>query len=235
MTVALDGTAAALAGARSLFPPEVAVAATDPRAAHPAPLPEEADAAGRWALVRLREFAAGRAAVRIAMAELGVPPCPVPMGADRAPVWPEGLVGSISHSRTACLAALTRAGDIRALGVDVEEDTPLEPTLEETILTAAERDRLRNLPPMQRGRRAKLIFSAKESAYKCQYPVSRTLLDFDAFEILFDAANGGFSAIFRRAVGPFPRGAALTGRHAVAGGLIITSVTLRRETGGPTG
>ena len=226
MTLALH-SAAALAGARSLFPAEVAIAATDPRGAHPAPLPQEAVATARWAPTRLREFAAGRAAVRMAMADLRVPPCPVPVGADRAPVWPAGVVGSISHSRTACLAVLA--------GVDVEEDRPLDPELEETVLTAAERARLQGLTPAQRGRRAKLIFSAKESAYKCQYPLSRTLLDFDAFEIVFDRGSGGFSAVFRRAVGPFPRGAALKGRHAVAGGLIVTGVTLRRETCEPTG
>jgi 4'-phosphopantetheinyl transferase EntD len=43
------------------------------------------------------------------MDALGLPERPIPMGRDRAPVWPEGVVGSISHSDAFCLAAVARS------------------------------------------------------------------------------------------------------------------------------
>ena len=231
-----DRVAAALALARALFPAGVAVAATDPRRDHPMPLAGEGAARARMAPARAREFAAGRAAARRAMVALGEPPRPVPMGADRAPLWPAGLTGSISHARTACVAALARTGRIRALGVDVEEAAPLEAELHAIVLTAAERERLARLSPAERGHRAKLIFSAKECAYKCQYSLSGAVLDFHALEVAPDpGAAGRFAATFRRDVPPFGRGAVLEGRFAVGAGLILTAMTLPREGAHRTG
>ncbi len=74
------------------------------------------------------------------------------------------------------------------------------------------------------GLAAKLIFSAKEAAYKAQYPVSLTLFGFDALALtLTDTA---FSARFRRPVGPFAAGHTLKGRHTRAEGHILTAAIL---------
>ena len=90
---------------RALLPPGLAIGWSDPTAA--APLwPGEAlpGAIPR----RQTEFSAGRAAARAAMTSLGFAAAAIPAAPDRAPVWPPGITGSISHSATACLAILGR-------------------------------------------------------------------------------------------------------------------------------
>ncbi|MCE8508283.1 4'-phosphopantetheinyl transferase superfamily protein [Ruegeria pomeroyi] len=216
-------TGAAATGALMLAAPlldtRVALAATDPAGPHQA-YPEELAALSRATTKRQREFAAGRAAARLSLRELGAPALAIPMGTDRAPVWPPGLLGSITHTDTACLAATAWEGEIRLLGLDMEPDTPLDTDLMETICIPAERDWLARQD--MAGHWAKLIFSAKECAYKAQYRLSRALIGFDAIAIRPDPVSQSFAATFQTDIPPFSRGETLHGRFARGGGLIIT-------------
>lgn len=206
--------AALAAAARSLLPPGVAVAATDPTAAAPPLLPGEAIAA---IPARLAEYAAGRHAARQAMAELGLHAPPIPMAQDRSPQWPPGLSGSITHSATLCLAAVTRLP--RLIGLDLEPMIPLDADLWETILTPAERNRLSATPLM-----AKLHFCAKEAAYKAQYPRSQTLFDFQTLEITL--GPGSFTAMFLHPVPGFATGSTLHGQYTETEGHFLAALTL---------
>lgn len=213
--------------ARPLLPGSVALAAADPGQVQPPAWPEERAALTRARPERLREFDAGRAAARRAMAELGMTPAAVLHGIDRAPVWPEGLTGSITHGAGACLAAVAHRYDVQALGIDLEEEAPLAPEIVGTVCTPEEQERLDALPPEQRGYRARLIFSAKEAAYKAQYPLSQELFDFHTLDIGFDDdAPGRFTARFLRPVAPFASGNRISGRYAIGGGRIVTAATL---------
>lgn len=169
---------------------------------------------------RQREFLAGRAAARRALAGLGLPPMPIPAGEDRAPQWPPGIIGSISHTRTACLAAVSLDPMLRGLGIDLEEDTPLQADLWDTILMPPEQGALRRRPKAEQGFLAKVAFSAKEAAYKAQYPHSRTLFGFDMLSVELEGT--GFSACFRHPIPPFPEGFCIRGRYAQAQGHILT-------------
>lgn len=140
MTQSKSRLAARLDLVRPLFAADIALAGADPLDAPPAPLPEEAACLSPNAVQkRRREFAAGRAAARQAMRHLGAGPQPVLAGADRAPVWPEGLTGSISHTRSCAMAVLAPAKAVQGLGIDLEEDTPLKEDLVPAICTARER------------------------------------------------------------------------------------------------
>lgn len=197
-----------------MLPPGCAVAEADPRLTYPL-LPGEAlpGAVAR----RLAEFSAGRHAARLA---LGLPGTAIPQGADRAPVWPPGVAATITHSASACLAAASRG--LRGLGLDLEEDRPLDPALWQTVLLPAERDWVGAQP--EPGRAAMAVFSAKEAAYKAQYPLSRQMLGFDAMEIRFDGA--GFAARFQTAASPFVSGDTIAGAVAWAEGHILTAAWL---------
>ena len=37
------------------------------------------------------------------------------------PIWPKGIVGSISHSKGTCLSAVAKSKDFQAIGVDIEQ------------------------------------------------------------------------------------------------------------------
>jgi 4'-phosphopantetheinyl transferase EntD len=202
------------------------VAVTDPTGAHAAPLPEEQPAIASAGPKRQAEFVAGRAAIRQAMQTLGTAPCGVPAGPDRAPIWPIGLVGSLSHCDTACVAAMGRSQRLRAIGVDIEECIGLPPDLIPTVCSLAERAWLSTQPEDRRPHLARLIFCAKQCGYKCQYPVTRIPLDFDGFEITPDLDTGQFEATFTRDVGCFTAGTCLPGRFAITDGVIACGMVL---------
>jgi 4'-phosphopantetheinyl transferase EntD len=202
--------------ARAILPSGVAVAAADPGTLYPL-LPGETLPGAIPA--RLREFSAGRHAARQALASLGQPVKPIPQADDRAPVWPQGVTGSITHNRNACLAAVSAD---RGIGLDLEEETALEQDLWSTILLPEEQAWAVSQPDP--GLAAKLIFSAKEAAYKAQYPVSRTLFGFETLHLR--VAGARFTATFQHTVGPFESGHVLNGTIAHAEGLILTAVVL---------
>jgi 4'-phosphopantetheinyl transferase EntD len=219
-------TSGIAAAARQLFPPDVAVAALDPRAPCAALLPAEALSIAGAVPHRRREFTAGRAAARLALAGLGFPARPIPSGHDRAPIWPEGIVGSVAHTATVAVAATARAATARSLGIDAEPAVPLPPPLMDTVCTAPELAWLAAEPAARRGLLATLIFSAKECAYKAQYPLTRTLCGFDAMRVEIDLAAGAWRALFLRPVSPFAAGDAIAGRFLLDRGLILTGAAL---------
>ena len=107
----------------ALFPADVAVALCTLSAADPRDLwPAERQAVIGAVPRRLAEFAAGRQAARTALAALGHPAVALPMGPDRAAIWPDGIAGSIAHA-AGLAVAVARPG--APLGVDVEDDSPL--------------------------------------------------------------------------------------------------------------
>ena len=214
---------------QALFAAPVAVAVTDPAADHRTGHASETATIVCANDKRRREFLAGRTAARRAMHQLGLAEQPVPMADDRAPIWPEGLVGSISHSDTLCLAALAARRDVPAIGLDIEPATSLAPDLIPEICTWSERAWLSRQPRNRRGQMAKLIFSAKECAYKCQYPTSGALLEFHDLEVTADSETGQFEATFQKDVAGFDRGARLCGRWQVVQGHIITAIAARAE------
>jgi 4'-phosphopantetheinyl transferase EntD len=196
--------------------------------AFPPTLPIEEEMAIRGAVVRRRrEFAAGRSCARAAMQRFGLQGAPVPMGADRAPVWPDGVVGSISHCETRCVAAVAlKADGIRAIGVDIEAAAPLEEDLALEICTELERSWLASQAESERGHLLRAIFSAKECTYKCQYPITGQLIGFDALGIDLDIENGTFTASFQKDVLPYRMGDQLCGRIRIADSHIVTAMSV---------
>ncbi len=69
---------------------------------------------------RAAEFRAGRTAARMALERLGVDGCAIPVGEGGEPIWPPGVVGSISHSCGLCACAVAPSDLYLCLGVDVE-------------------------------------------------------------------------------------------------------------------
>jgi hypothetical protein len=81
---------------------------------------EEEELIGRAVEKRRREFGTARACARRALADLGRVPAPIVRGEKGAPVWLDGVVGSITHCAGYRGAAVAEARDVRALGIDAE-------------------------------------------------------------------------------------------------------------------
>src|SRR5688572_29915305 len=88
---------------------------------------------------RQNELAVGRVLARRLLERLGFATGPLLARPDRVPRWPPGAVGSISHTNGLCVCVVARASDAIAIGVDVEEDSPLDKKLWPLILRARER------------------------------------------------------------------------------------------------
>jgi len=211
---------------RNLFPEGVAIAVSNPKAPARGLFPAETRIVENAIERRRCEFAAGRRAARQAMAELGVVQQPVPSSDDRAPIWPDGLVGSISHTGDFCIAAVARADQYRSLGVDIEDSTPLEASLFEAICRPEELNWLKRQPRSERGLLAKLIFSAKEAAYKCQYPLTRRVFGFDGMTVEPNLSMQTFVAMIRNVTSCTGMPNRFTGRFHLDIGVMVCTVTL---------
>jgi 4'-phosphopantetheinyl transferase EntD len=141
-------------------------------------LPAEAAGLGRAAPKRLQEFAAGRLCARRALAEFGFVDFAVRTGPDRQPLWPDGMVGSITHTAGLCAAVVGDAARFAGLGIDSEHAARVSPDLWTRICGARELRRLQALPSAEQAPAAALIFAAKEAFYKCQYPITGEFLGF---------------------------------------------------------
>jgi 4'-phosphopantetheinyl transferase EntD len=137
---------------------------------------------------RRRDFRAGRACARLALAELGVQEVAIPSGPRGEPLWPAGIVGSITHCPGYVAAAVTLREHLPALGIDAEEWGAAGSDLESFICTPAELERYRDSePPCWRT----LVFSAKESLFKALYPLRHFELEFADVEVTL--SQGRFS------------------------------------------
>ena len=202
---------------RGVLPPNVGLGLGSPAALWPGEeLPNAVPS-------RLAEFAAGRAAARAAMVAAGLAPAAVPVGSDRAPIWPSGVVGSISHCTGAQMAISAKSTYFQGLGLDLEPEIPIPAELWSSVLRPEE---LRPLQPSskQDGLQALRIFAAKEAAYKAQYPTSRQLFDFQTLSVR--TIDDHFTARFERDIVGFPKGFNIAGRFVAGDGLVLAFCTI---------
>ena len=205
---------------QSLFPSAVACVFSDRPPSNFDLLAAETDATRNMRATRLREFVHGRACARQALADLGFPECAVPVGEDRAPVWPDGIVGSISHSDNHATAVVVRSTDHQGLGVDLEVNEPLEASLLPMLCRPEELARLGQ--PATNPALPKIVFSAKESVFKCIWPMVRRFVDFQEIEIRIDIGAGSFVAIPHTENLPHALIKKIRGRYVQSDKLIIT-------------
>lgn len=188
---------------------------------------EEAAVSGAVAS-RRQEFTTVRACARTAFGELGLPVVPLPPGRRGEPTWPHGVVGSMTHCTGYRAAAVAVSHRVTSVGIDAEQHEPLPQGVLRLVASTEEQLRLQHLarrePELCWDR---VLFSAKESLYKAWYPLDRRRLDFADADVVVDPA-GTFTARLSGAV-RLPGGGALTeltGRWAVAAGLVLTAVSV---------
>ena len=207
----------------AILPAAVATAETRDDARPGRLFPEEEATVAGAVEKRRHEFAAGRGCAHRALERLGAPAGPIPAGDRGEPVWPTGVVGSITHCHGYRGCAVARAADLAAIGIDAEPHEPLPEGLAERVAGVEERSRLAELaraePAIAWDR---LLFSAKESVYKAWYPLTERWLGFDDAVLTIDPVGRTFSARLR-VPGPVD---AFEGRWLLAEGLILTAVTV---------
>lgn len=173
---------------------------------------------------RRREFATGRACARVAMIRHGIAPATVPADARGAPIWPRGLVGSITHCRGFRAGAVASSARLSGMGIDAEPSRVLAPVVLAGIATPRERAWLAGPDP--EGRRGTLLFSAKEAAIKLRYQLTGVPLGLRQVEVEIGAED-----LRVRLVRPEDTrhlGGELRGCWRLAYGLVLTAIVAPR-------
>jgi 4'-phosphopantetheinyl transferase EntD len=215
-----------------ILPPQVAAAEEFGDVPDVVLFPEEEAAIAKSVDKRRREFSTARACARAALARLGLPPAPIVPGDKRAPQWPPGVVGSITHCAGYRACAVARDRDMVTIGVDAEPHD----TLPDGVLGAVAADGERAaLAALARARPEvhwdRMLFCAKESVYKAWFPLARRWLGFEDARIDIDPVAGTFRATLL-VEGPVVNGAPLRGfegRWLVGNGLILAAIAITRR------
>jgi len=156
-------------------------------------------------LKRQQEFIAGRILARRAWKGLGFPDHVLLADDQRCPIWPEGIVGSISHSDYYCGAVVGASSSYRSIGFDIEQIAAMNFSLWPIFCTHNEQRMLHKLPALKQQEQAALIFSAKESIYKCHFQIHRFVFRFHDIEIIWNRKHSRFSfSILNKAIPPMP-------------------------------
>lgn len=155
-------------------------------------LPVEAMQVARAVPKRVREFAAGRACARRALAEFGIAGFAIGMAPDRQPIWPPHMTGSITHTADFAAAVVAERARIPGIGIDSEIVGHVNAQIWPSICIPSETAWIRSLPASEQSAAVTLIFSAKEAFYKCQYPLVAERLNFH--DVRVEAARWGTSA-----------------------------------------
>jgi enterobactin synthetase component D / holo-[acyl-carrier protein] synthase len=194
--------------------------------------PEEEAAVGRAVEKRRREFVTARACAREALAQLDRPRQAIPTGPKGEPVWPAGVVGSITHCDGYRACAVGREEDWVAIGVDAEPNLPLPDGLLGDVALPEEREPLRDLSRRAPGTHwDRLLFSVKESIYKAWFPLAERWLGFEDAVVSIDLERGIFSAHLL-VPGPLVGGVELRGFEGswlAADGFVMAAIALSAQ------
>lgn len=145
--------------------------------------PLERELVSASAPLRRRTFASGRYCARAALVEAGLPPVQLLRADDGAVLWPDGVIGSVSHTNEWAVAAVAvpDMSEALSLGVDLERIQVLEAGVLKLVATSAERAELAEAGSEEW--HATALFSLKESLYKCLRPVCGRFIEFAEVEI----------------------------------------------------
>jgi enterobactin synthetase component D len=206
----VPGTRLADADARRALPYPVGVGIRRGADAHPRPLyPVEQTYLGPNAAQRRRfSFALGRAAARDALADIGIAPVAIQRGPAGEPVWPNGIVGAISHTGDLAVAIVGWQSDYAGLGIDLERLSPgLSVRAARLVCTPAEMTWVGDGGGSSRGT---MLFSAKEAVFKALFPIERIWLGFGDAELAWQPERCAFEARLLKSAGrSYPSGSAL--------------------------
>ncbi len=132
---------------------------------------------------RQAEFLAGRLCARSALQQLADLHHVPAIGDDRAPIWPPGISGSITHGTGWAGAIVAHSRQWQGLGLDMETllDDERATRLAGEILTP---DELARMDPAQVSLTVTLTFSIKESLFKALYPIVGKRFYFEHAEVV---------------------------------------------------
>lgn len=147
-------------------------------------LPEEARSIPARQPAMRRASGAARWIAHRLLADIGITDVAIMRAPSGAPVWPDGIIGSLAHDDDMAVAAVAPVGGIVSLGIDVEPAEPLPDDIFAIVATGA--DRTGAADPRLAGR---ILFCAKEAVYKAAFPLDRDVLGYEDIAVDLDAGR----------------------------------------------
>jgi enterobactin synthetase component D len=181
---------------------------------------------------RQTEFLAGRFCVREALRVCAPEHAAslVGVGPHREPVWPPGIVGSVTHAEGLASAAVARRMHLRSIGLDAEQiiDPSSVNDILESIACSDELARITRETGWTAATALTAIFSAKEALFKCLFPEVRRYFDFrDAWLDAFALESSTFRIRLLTELAPsLPADRAFAGRFAIGRGIVHTAIVV---------
>lgn len=155
-------------------------------------LPAERQATRKFAPKRMLDFERGRYCARMALSRFGRQDDAILVGASREPIWPNGIIGSISHCDGTSAAAVYAGDDLLGIGIDLERLQFLEPGVLDQICGPEE---LQWMASRQSdGQFSTVVFCIKEAIYKSVWPHLRRFIEFREISVIPNLGENTFAA-----------------------------------------
>lgn len=174
---------------------------------------------------RRRQYILGRLAAEEMLRSLIDDSSPITNGPRGEPIWPPGVVGSITHTSSIAIAVGALAEVVRGVGVDAEEKTR---RISEGVIEKISRDEERRWiyeKTDEVNERALTLFSVKESIFKALYPTYRRELSFKDAQVTIGPA-GDITALLSHVSSDMTIQEELTGQVISDPSFIVTLVIL---------
>ena len=191
-------------------------------------LPEEkAIAESFGSQKRCSEFTLGRIYAHKLLSRFGLESEPILRNPEtREPCWPESIWGSITHSAGFAAVAVGLKKEIKGVGIDLESlSRSIDFKISQHVCVYSELEWLESLTTKQANQALRIIFSAKESIFKCIYPGTKTYLSFKDAAVSVDETKKKFSfTIFKSIPGIVQQGFSYHGQYSEIDKMLLTSV-----------
>lgn len=132
---------------------------------------------------RQAEYLCGRLAAQLSMNRLSIIAGDIQIGDLRQPIWPQGIIGSISHTRSTAAALALPQDRYTSIGIDIEYLDALDArtALSVKIVNEKEHAYLQEIGDLPLDALLTIVFSAKESLFKGLFPLVGRYFDFNSF------------------------------------------------------
>lgn len=208
---------------QSLFPKKVEGHISEEMGLLDALYPEERELIIYAIEKRQKEFAAGRLCAKEGLFKLGIINFPILKDGKGAPIWPEGIGGSISHTKGCNGAVVARISKGESLGLDIEKIDRLEEELWEYLFVEEEREWLKTKDDESQ-KYASILFSAKEAFYKAQYQLTHSWLGFHDVMIELTETEEKFVIHLLIETGKWKKDSKFEGRYKIFSGYVASGV-----------
>ncbi|MGX1331563.1 enterobactin synthetase component D [Bradyrhizobium elkanii] len=113
-------------------------------------------------------------------------PTRIGRGPTGAPVWPDGIIGSITHTDGYVAAAAAHRSCLDAIGIDSERilNAKVAREVSSLIVSESELERIARGAELDPVKALTLCFSAKESLFKCLHPLIGQYFDYLDAEVV---------------------------------------------------